>query len=373
MAAIDFFGYLFVALGPSAAFYGVFITPKSFVVLLSIFRCGTGRRVAGSSSPAAASVGKRILAPAQTLNTHMFLLHAVHSYGLWSCCSRRRCSEVRSRQQHPWLSVQQSCCCMTPCQPSHHTTHHTTRFCTLAANRRHICRCSAGSCGYRGSRAVWSVARTPVSVWSSRRGEDGALPFCRHYPNTNQTHPCTPLPPALTPNTPKHSKLCQSLEAMSRRSGHVFSYSDHIHLALGWGTGHALCHALFFFAALLPLTTGDGSFYTDTCPSMSVFLVSALQCLGTSATLTAAMVVGLEGWRHRSVWHIAYAPVAHLASGLLVRAWWLGRGRVFLQGCGPRCTSPSTTTTHPHPPPPNSHRRSAPSVPAAARSQCPLC
>jgi hypothetical protein len=37
MAAIDFFGYLFLALGPAAAFYGVFIAPKSFVVLLSIF------------------------------------------------------------------------------------------------------------------------------------------------------------------------------------------------------------------------------------------------------------------------------------------------------------------------------------------------
>jgi hypothetical protein len=41
MAAIDFFGYLFLALGPSAAFFGVFIAPKSFVVLLSLFRCAS--------------------------------------------------------------------------------------------------------------------------------------------------------------------------------------------------------------------------------------------------------------------------------------------------------------------------------------------
>lgn len=39
MAAIDVFGYLFLALGPGAAFFAVFVAPKSFVVLLSIFRC----------------------------------------------------------------------------------------------------------------------------------------------------------------------------------------------------------------------------------------------------------------------------------------------------------------------------------------------
>jgi hypothetical protein len=38
MAAIDFFGYLLVGLGPLAAFFGVFVAPKSFVVLLSVFR-----------------------------------------------------------------------------------------------------------------------------------------------------------------------------------------------------------------------------------------------------------------------------------------------------------------------------------------------
>jgi hypothetical protein len=43
MAAIDFFGHLFLALGPPAAFFGVFIAPKSFVVLLTIFRCARAR------------------------------------------------------------------------------------------------------------------------------------------------------------------------------------------------------------------------------------------------------------------------------------------------------------------------------------------
>lgn len=53
---------------------------------------------------------------------------------------------------------------------------------------------------------------------------------------------------------------------------------------------------------------------------MSIFLVSALNCMGTSATLAAAMVVALDGWHRRSVVHIVYAPAVHLASALLVGA-----------------------------------------------------
>lgn len=105
---------------------------------------------------------------------------------------------------------------------------------------------------------------------------------------------------------------------MARRSGHSFAYADRVHLALGWGAGHAACHALFFCAALLPLAAGDGSLYSEACPHMSVFLAAALQSLGTSATLLAAAVVGMEGWRRRSALHIAYAPAVHVASALLV-------------------------------------------------------
>jgi hypothetical protein len=134
---------------------------------------------------------------------------------------------------------------------------------------------------------------------------------------------------------------------MSRRSGHAFSYSDRVHLALGWGAGHAACHGLFFFASLLPLTTGDGSLYSDTCPGASVFLVSALNCLGGGAALAAAMVVALEGWRRREVGHILFAPAAHLATALLVSA---GDGVVVVWGPwrvgGDQCRQPTNPINH---------------------------
>lgn len=201
MAAIDFFGYLFLALGPGAAFFGVFIAPKSFVVLLSIF-----------------------------------------SAFLWLVVLLFTSAIFRG---------------FVPLSPTVET--------------------------YTG------VVLAAVAI------EEAVRYIVWHF----------------------HFRLCQVLEAMARRSGHGFSYSDHLYLALGWGTGHAACHALFFFASLLPLTTGDGSYYSEACPAMSLFLVSALNCLGTSATLVAAMVVALDGWHRGRATHVLYAPAVHLATGLL--------------------------------------------------------
>ena len=40
MAALAFFGYLFLGIGPGVVFWLFFIAPKSFLVLLSITRWG---------------------------------------------------------------------------------------------------------------------------------------------------------------------------------------------------------------------------------------------------------------------------------------------------------------------------------------------
>lgn len=113
-------------------------------------------------------------------------------------------------------------------------------------------------------------------------------------------------------------KTINTIEGMAQTSGHRFNYLDRLYLALGWGYGHGACHVVFFFASLLPLTTGNGTYYTDTCPHMSIFLISALNSLGFGATLAALMVISMDGWLSRSPLLIAYAPVMHLLSGLVV-------------------------------------------------------
>jgi hypothetical protein len=106
------------------------------------------------------------------------------------------------------------------------------------------------------------------------------------------------------------------LEDTARRSGHRFTYADHVSLAVGWGAGHAATHGLFLFAPLLALAAGGGSYCTDECPQLSALTVAALNCLGATGALLAMMVVALSGWAARRAADIAFAPLVHAALAL---------------------------------------------------------
>jgi hypothetical protein len=114
--------------------------------------------------------------------------------------------------------------------------------------------------------------------------------------------------------------MVASLELVARNRGHRISIIDKLYLALGWGYGHGACHVVFFFVSLLSLTTGEGTFYAESCPQMSIFLVSALHSLAFGMVLVAIMVVALEGYHTSSRWHVLYAPAMHLLCALVVGA-----------------------------------------------------
>ena len=105
---------------------------------------------------------------------------------------------------------------------------------------------------------------------------------------------------------------------MSRESGQRFNTLDKLQVATAWGVGHAGCHVIFFFASLLPLTQGDGTYYTEHCPRMSIFLIDALYCIAFFMILTSAMVVFMDGCMTSKWLHIAFAPAVHTGAALLV-------------------------------------------------------
>lgn len=113
-------------------------------------------------------------------------------------------------------------------------------------------------------------------------------------------------------------KTVAVLKGMASANGHRFWLVDQLYMALAWGFGHALCHTTFFFASLLPLTAGSGTYYLDTCPGMSIFLAGALYSLAFGMLLTSLMVVFLDGMEARSLWKVAYVPLAHLGAAGLV-------------------------------------------------------
>lgn len=75
---------------------------------------------------------------------------------------------------------------------------------------------------------------------------------------------------------------------------------------------------IFFYLSFLPLTTGDGTFYLDVCPQMSLFLVGALYCLGFGMILCSITVVAFEGYLSRNWFHMVYAPAIHFGASLTV-------------------------------------------------------
>jgi anterior pharynx defective protein 1 len=112
--------------------------------------------------------------------------------------------------------------------------------------------------------------------------------------------------------------MVTSLEQVARNRGHRLTIIDKLYLAVGWGYGHGACHVLFFFVSLLSLTTGEGTFYADTCPQMPIFLVGALNSLAFGMVLVAITVVALEGYHTNSRMHVLYAPAMHVLCALVV-------------------------------------------------------
>lgn len=85
--------------------------------------------------------------------------------------------------------------------------------------------------------------------------------------------------------------------------------SDYVKLSLAVGQGYGLGHFFFFFLSVLSLTLGDGTWYGDRCPEMSLFTILAVLALAYSMIHAGATVVafhrgygsGWEGARVREI------------------------------------------------------------------------
>ena len=77
-----------------------------------------------------------------------------------------------------------------------------------------------------------------------------------------------------------HVQARDKLKVLALRGNSTFSAFDETRLAYTVGWGHGLTHVMFQFLPFLPLTWHDATTYNDTCPEMSVFLVSCISQVG---------------------------------------------------------------------------------------------
>uniref|UniRef100_A0A061RC53 Gamma-secretase subunit aph1-like n=1 Tax=Tetraselmis sp. GSL018 TaxID=582737 RepID=A0A061RC53_9CHLO len=97
----------------------------------------------------------------------------------------------------------------------------------------------------------------------------------------------------------------------------MLSELDEREISLSYGMGHGFSHSIFFFVSFLQLALGDGTYYAETCPGLSFFLVSALNSLAFLLLHSFGMVVSFDGMRRKQRYYAAFTPAVHLSAALL--------------------------------------------------------
>ncbi|EPS68906.1 hypothetical protein M569_05862, partial [Genlisea aurea] len=93
--------------------------------------------------------------------------------------------------------------------------------------------------------------------------------------------------------------------------------TDKMQIALGIGMGHGVAHAVFFCISLLTPAFGPATYYSDKCSQIPFFLVSAIIALAFVTIHTFSMVIAFCGHADGDRVDQYFAPVIHLASGML--------------------------------------------------------
>lgn len=71
----------------------------------------------------------------------------------------------------------------------------------------------------------------------------------------------------------------KSIDALSRERGRAERPLEKLGSSLACGVGFGFSQGLLLYASVLAEATGPGSLFLDSCPNISVFLVSAILCL----------------------------------------------------------------------------------------------
>ncbi|KAL7116816.1 hypothetical protein ACP275_03G029300 [Erythranthe tilingii] len=93
--------------------------------------------------------------------------------------------------------------------------------------------------------------------------------------------------------------------------------TDKMQIALAGGMGHGVAHAVFFCISLLTPAFGPATYYVEKCSQMPFFLVSAIIALAFVTIHTFCMVIAFNGYSEGSKIDQYFAPVVHLAAGML--------------------------------------------------------
>ncbi|GER54105.1 gamma-secretase subunit aph-1 [Striga asiatica] len=93
--------------------------------------------------------------------------------------------------------------------------------------------------------------------------------------------------------------------------------TDKMQIALAGGMGHGVAHAIFFCISLLTPAFGPATYYVEKCSQIPFFLVSAIIALAFATIHTFSMVIAFNGCSEGNRIDLYFAPIVHLAAGML--------------------------------------------------------
>ena len=86
--------------------------------------------------------------------------------------------------------------------------------------------------------------------------------------------------------------------------------------SLSAGVGHGMMQAVIVFGSVLENGFGEGTYFTATCSSISLFTLLAFTTCFISIMQVAWMILAFDGYRHRSPVRVVGLVVLHMGSSL---------------------------------------------------------
>ncbi|KAF2073363.1 hypothetical protein CYY_005333 [Polysphondylium violaceum] len=109
---------------------------------------------------------------------------------------------------------------------------------------------------------------------------------------------------------PKDTEINTRLETLSARPNHTLS-------AAAIGTGSGITYAFIMYASILWESTGPGALFSESCPTVNLFMISALTTLFITILHVAFNILAFQGYRSKKYHLVLYVLLAHFAVSYL--------------------------------------------------------
>jgi len=103
----------------------------------------------------------------------------------------------------------------------------------------------------------------------------------------------------------------------TQQTAHLTTHPDELKASLALGLGIGVTHSLITYVTVLWEASGPAAAFSPACPSVNLFLTSALLSLCFILLNTFWTIISFDGFRRRSWWKMGSVVLSHLIASFL--------------------------------------------------------